>query len=81
MCISHLSLGPGFATNRYRGYFHEVKPQFTTSGWPEYESEPGYSGSRLTLSVARHFGESVLAGYAVSQKPGWNIDSSACTAR
>jgi hypothetical protein len=55
MCISHLSLWPIFATNCYRDYFHEVKPQFTASGWPEYESEPGYSGSRLTPSVARHF--------------------------
>ena len=41
MGISHLSLGSVFATNRYRGYFHEVKQKFTTSGWPEYESEPG----------------------------------------
>ena len=80
MGISHLSLGSVFATNRYRGYFHEVKPKFTTSGWPEYESEPGYSGSSLTLSVARHFCEFVLAGYSVSQKQGWGIDSSACTA-
>jgi hypothetical protein len=113
MSISHLSLGPIFATSRYRDYFYEVKPQFTTSGRPEYESDPGYSGSRLTLSVTRNFGEFVLAGfarydtwmgpfsrisrwlrlvitllsgwclagYSVSQKPGWSINSSACTAR
>ena len=74
MCISHLSLGPIFATSRYRDYFHEVKPQITTSGRPEYESEPGFSGSRLTLSVTRHFDEFVLAGYSVCQKPGWSID-------
>lgn len=81
MCISHLSLWPIFETSRYRDYFYEVKPQFTTSGRPEYESEPGYSGSRLTLSVTRHFSEFVLAGYSVSQKPGWSIDPSTCTAR
>ena len=81
MCISHLSLWPMFATSRYRDYSLEVKPQFTTSGWPEHESEPGHSRSRLTLSVARHFGVPVLAGYSASQKPGWSIDSSACTAR
>lgn len=59
-----LSAGPIFATSRYHDYFYEVDPQFVTPEREEYHADSGYSGSRVTVGVTRHFGDFVVGAYA-----------------
>ena len=60
----NLSIGPIFATTRYHDYFYEVAPEFVTAERPEYHPDSGYSGSRITLSTTRHFGDFVVGAFA-----------------
>jgi len=50
-----LSLGPLFATRRYHSYFYDVSTEYATLARPVYSTNGGYSGSRFTLSVDKHF--------------------------
>jgi len=59
-----LSVGPIFATRRYHDYFYEVAPEFVTPERPEYNPSSGYSGSRVTLSVTRHFRQYLIGAFA-----------------
>ncbi len=59
-----LSFGPIFATSRYHDYFYEVDTEFVTAEREEYHADSGYSGSRITLSAVRHFGEFVVGAFA-----------------
>jgi outer membrane scaffolding protein for murein synthesis (MipA/OmpV family) len=59
-----LSAGPIFANSRYHDYFYEVDPEFVTPERPEYHPDSGYSGSRVTLSVTRHFRRYMIGAFA-----------------
>lgn len=59
-----VSAGPIFANSRYHDYFYEVDPKFVTPERPEYHPGSGYSGSRVTLSVTRHFRRYVVGAFA-----------------
>ena len=60
----NMSVGPIFASRRYHDYFYEVTPEFVTPQREEYHASSGYSGSRVTLSVTRHFGDFVIGAFA-----------------
>jgi len=49
-----ISLGPIFAGSKYHNYFYEVKPEYVTGDRQAYSADSGYSGSRVTISVARN---------------------------
>jgi outer membrane scaffolding protein for murein synthesis (MipA/OmpV family) len=59
-----LSVGPIFANRRYHDYFYEVDSKFATPERPEYHPDSGYSGSRVTLSVTRHFRRYLIGAFA-----------------
>jgi outer membrane scaffolding protein for murein synthesis (MipA/OmpV family) len=59
-----LSAGPIFATSRYHDYFYEVDSRFVTPERPEYHADSGYSGSRVTISVTRHFSKYLIGAFA-----------------
>jgi outer membrane scaffolding protein for murein synthesis (MipA/OmpV family) len=59
-----VSVGPIFANSRYHDYFYEVDPEFVTPERPEYHPDSGYSGSRVTLSVTRHFRQYLIGAFA-----------------
>lgn len=66
----NLSFGPIFASQRYNNYFYEVEPQYATPNRQTYQSNGGYSGSRITGSVARnskHFYVGAFARYDTLQ--------------
>ena len=48
------SIGPIFAGTKYHNYFYEVDPVYATPERPAYQASSGYSGSRLTISIARN---------------------------
>lgn len=50
-----LLLGPLYASDRYHDYYYSVAPPFATAERPAYSANAGYSGTRLNLSVSRHF--------------------------
>ena len=59
-----LSAGPIFGSRRYHNYFYQVTPEFVTPERPEYNPDSGYSGSRVTLSVTRHFKQYLIGAFA-----------------
>jgi outer membrane scaffolding protein for murein synthesis (MipA/OmpV family) len=59
-----VSAGPIFANSRYHDYFYEVDPRFVTPEREEYHPDSGYSGSRVTLSVTRHFSKYLVGAFA-----------------
>lgn len=59
-----LSAGPIFATSGYHDYFYAVDSRFATPERPEYHADAGYSGSRVTLSVTRHFSKYLVGAFA-----------------
>jgi len=59
-----LSLGPVFSSKRHNDYFYEVKSIFATPERPEFHPKGGFSGSRVTLTVEKRFGELWLGGFA-----------------
>ncbi len=48
------SLGPIFAGSKFHNYFYEVDPQFAKPERQPYVADSGYSGSRITISIARN---------------------------
>ena len=50
----NISVGPIFAGSKYHKYFYEVDPEYVTPQREEYHADSGYSGSRITISVARN---------------------------
>ncbi len=59
-----LSFGPIFATRRYHAYFYDVSTQYVTAARPGYNAGGGYSGSRFTLSVDKHFKKFSIISFA-----------------
>jgi len=59
-----LSFGPIYADTRYHDYFYEVNPQDVTTTRAEYHPGGGYSGSRITLTVARYTKHYFLGAFA-----------------
>jgi len=59
-----LSAGPIFANRDYHDYFYEVDAKFVRPGRPEYHPDGGYSGSRVTLSVTRHYSRFLVGAFA-----------------
>ena len=62
--ITSASLGTSYANANYHNYYYEVDPEYVTPTRAEYHSSSGYSGSRLTLTVTKHFKKSWLAVFA-----------------
>ncbi|MEK7323200.1 MAG: MipA/OmpV family protein [Pseudomonadota bacterium] len=56
--------GPLFATGGYHDYFYEVLPGQATAARPEYHADGGYSGSRLTLTAQKRYGDWWIGGFA-----------------
>ena len=48
------SIGPIFAGSKYHNYFYEVDPVYATPEREVYQADSGYSGSRVTVSIARN---------------------------
>jgi outer membrane scaffolding protein for murein synthesis (MipA/OmpV family) len=59
-----VSAGPMFASRQYHDYFYEVQPDYANEQRPVYQSGSGYSGSRVTLSIARNSKEYFLGVFA-----------------
>ena len=49
-----VSVGPIFAGSKYHNYFYEVNPEYVTPERQVYHADSGYSGSRITVSIARN---------------------------
>ncbi len=49
------AVGPLYASEKYHDYYYEVRQEFATPTRPVYEARAGYSGSRVTLSLSKHF--------------------------
>lgn len=60
----NISFGPIYADRRYHEYFYEVSPEFVTPQRPAYDADRGYSGSRITFSVARNTKKYLLGAFA-----------------
>jgi len=58
------SFGPSYAANQYHSYFYDISSQYVTSIRPTYNASKGYSGSRATLSIDKHFKKLSIAGFA-----------------
>jgi len=48
------SIGPIFAGSKYHNYFYEVDPIYATPERQAYQADSGYSGNRITVSIARN---------------------------
>jgi outer membrane scaffolding protein for murein synthesis (MipA/OmpV family) len=73
-----LSAGVVFGTDSYAEYFYDVAPEFARPGRPAYNAQPGYIGSRVSLSYRLPLSErvSVVAGGRVENFSGAaNADS------
>ena len=57
-----LSFGPIYATRRYHGYFYDVSTEDSISTRPTYDASKGYSGSRITLLIDKHFNRLSVIG-------------------
>ena len=60
----NISFGPIYSDSRYHDYFYEVRPEFATTERSAYAAERGYSGSRVTLSLARNTKNYVIGAFA-----------------
>jgi outer membrane scaffolding protein for murein synthesis (MipA/OmpV family) len=54
--IFGLSGGPLFADRAYHDYFYEVAAPYATATRPEYHPDAGYSGSRVTVTAQKQWG-------------------------
>ena len=61
--IIDLSAGPQFADRAYHDYFYEVPTAYATASRPEYHPDAGYSGSRMTLSLQKRWGDYWLGAF------------------
>ncbi|QIE43246.1 MipA/OmpV family protein (plasmid) [Rhodobacteraceae bacterium SC52] len=46
------SVGPVFATEALQAYFYEVEPKFARAGRPTYQSQGGYLGTDVVVSLS-----------------------------
>ena len=53
--------GPVFSDHRYHGYIYDVEQAFVTASRPFYNSGSGYTASRLSLSLKRHYRDYFVA--------------------
>lgn len=60
----HVSTGPIFTDSRYHDYFYEVDRQYVTPTRREYHPNGGYSGSRVTISLAHKTKNYFMAAFA-----------------
>lgn len=60
---STISAGPMWANENYHDYFYEVAPQFVTPTRPAFDATGGYSGTRITLSTGKHYGDIWISGF------------------
>lgn len=51
-----VSAGPLYAAEEHHDYYYEVAPAFAAAGRPAYDARGGYSGSRITFTLSKHFG-------------------------
>lgn len=49
-----VSIGPIFGDEKYHNYFYEVDNEFVTAEREEYHADTGYSGSRITMTLAKN---------------------------
>ncbi|MGD8884193.1 MAG: MipA/OmpV family protein [Gammaproteobacteria bacterium] len=59
-----ISIGPIAAGSDYHNYFYEVIPQYATPERDVYRTGSGYSGSRVTMSLARNTKQYFLGFFA-----------------
>ncbi len=59
-----LAAGPLFASRTYHDYFYTVGPQDVTATRSAYQATGGYSGSRVTLSLAVNSKKWFVGGFA-----------------
>lgn len=52
-----LSAGPLFGTAKFHGYYYDVDQEFEKATRPTFKSGGGYSGTRLTGTLSRRFGQ------------------------
>ena len=58
-----LSAGPIYASQVYHDYFYAVDQRYVTSSRPAYEAEAGYSGKRISLTLAVHSHKWFVGGF------------------
>lgn len=51
-----VSAGPMYASEEYHDYYYQVAPEHATPGRPAFDASAGYSGSRITFTMSKHFG-------------------------
>lgn len=61
--IINVSAGPEFADRAYHDYFYEVPANYASASRPEYHARPGYSGSRVTLTLQKGWGDLSLGAF------------------
>ena len=49
-----ISVGPIYGDKKYHDYFYEVDKEFVTPEREEYHSNNGYSGSRVSMTLAKN---------------------------
>ncbi len=59
-----IGAGPLFATRGYHDYFYEVLPGQATTVRPEYHADGGYSGSRITFTAQKRYGDWWIGAFA-----------------
>jgi len=59
-----VSAGPTYAAEEYHDYYYEVAPEFATAARPAYNARGGYSGSRITVTVSKRFGQFWIGAFA-----------------
>ncbi len=59
-----ISFGPILADSGYHNYFYEVAPRFVTPERPSYHASSGYSGSRVTASIAQNTKKYLVGAFA-----------------
>lgn len=59
-----LSAGPMFATRDYHQYYYGIDTADATAQRPAYEADGGYTGTRVSLSLARRIGNIWWGAYA-----------------
>jgi outer membrane scaffolding protein for murein synthesis (MipA/OmpV family) len=58
-----VSFGPMFADRGYHDYFYEIEPAYATAGRPAYSPGGGYSGSTLTIGLAKTYKQLIFSAF------------------
>lgn len=59
-----VSFGPIYSDSKFHNYFYQVKPKFVTADREAFDAASGYSGSRVTISIARKTKNYFFGAYA-----------------